>query len=69
MKAIKGFKKGSKEEKAYDSYLGNKETVYVAYEQKDGSFLRTKNGRATSVARSKSELSDAYIIKKISDFK
>ena len=63
MKAVKGFEKGSEAEKAFNSYLGNIQHVYVAYRQSDGTFLRTTNGRATSVAKSEKELSKAYLIK------
>lgn len=63
MKAIKGFTKGSDAEKAFNAYLGNIQPVYVAYHQTDGTFLRTINGRATSVAKSEKLLSKAYLIK------
>lgn len=63
MNAAKGFEKGSEAEKAFNSYLGNSQPVYIAYRQNDGTFLRTTNGRATSVAKKESELSKAYEIK------
>ncbi len=63
MKAIKGFSKGSEAEEAFCSYLGVSKPVYMAYRQPDGTFLRTTNGRATSVAKNESELSKAYLIK------
>ena len=63
MKAVKGFIKGSESEKAFLSYIGSKQNVYIAYRQQDGTFLRTTNGRATSVAKSENQLSKAYLIK------
>ena len=63
MKAVKGFIKGSESEKAFLNYIGSKQNVYIAYRQLDGTFLRTTNGRATSVAKSENQLSKAYLIK------
>ena len=63
MNVAKGFEKGSEAEKAFNTYLRNDQPVYVAYRQKDGTFVRTTNGRATSVAKKESELSKAYQIK------
>ena len=63
MKTVKGFIKGSESEKAFLSYIGSKPNVYIAYRQSDGTFLRTTNGRATSVSKSENQLSKAYLIK------
>ena len=57
---VKGFGKGSETEKMFYSYIGQKQPKYVAKKQNDGSYLRTTNGKATSVAKNENQLSKGY---------
>lgn len=57
---VKGFEKGSETQKMFYSYIGQKQPKYVAKKQNDGSYLRTTNGKATSVAKNENQLSKGY---------